>query len=82
MADLILPDQDEHPESGHGAQQPVDFSEFSEMLGASPAVLQGKILRGGMGTGMPYFGPIFTEQQTWMLVDYLWSFVFDYEEVP
>lgn len=27
-------------------------------------MLQGKILRGGMGTGMPYWGPIFTEEQT------------------
>jgi hypothetical protein len=40
------------------------------MLGASPALLQGKIIRGGMGTGMPYWGPIFTEAQTWALVDY------------
>ncbi|UCC99677.1 MAG: cytochrome c, partial [Phycisphaerales bacterium] len=33
--------------------------------------------RGGMGTGMPSFGPIFTPDETWMLVDYLWAFVFD-----
>jgi len=26
------------------------------MLGASPALLHGKIVRGGMGTGMPYWG--------------------------
>ena len=31
-------------------QQPVDFTDAKRMLGASPALLQGKILRGGMGT--------------------------------
>jgi hypothetical protein len=46
-------------------------------LGRSSATLQGKIMRGGMGTGMPYWGPIFTEAQTWALVDVLWDFVFD-----
>ena len=32
------------------------------MLGASDAILEGKIIRGGMGTGMPYWGPIFTDR--------------------
>lgn len=82
MADMIVPDQADHLEVGRGIQMPVDFSKFSEMLGASPAVLQGKILRGGMGTGMPYFGPILTNEQTWLLVNYLWSFAFDYTEAP
>jgi hypothetical protein len=31
-------------------QSPVDFTNSTRMLGASPALLQGKILRGGMGT--------------------------------
>jgi mono/diheme cytochrome c family protein len=30
-----------------------------------------------MGTGMPAWGPIFTDDQTWALVDYVYSFVFD-----
>jgi hypothetical protein len=80
MAESIALASDDHVQSEHGLQKPVDFSDFREMLGASPAVLQGKILRGGMGTGMPYFGPILTEQQSWMLVDYIWSFAFDYME--
>lgn len=63
-------------EFGHGTTSPADFSDGERMLGASPALLQGKILRGGMGTGMPYWGPIFTEDQTWALVDYLWTFQF------
>jgi len=67
-----------------GALTPTDFSfaNAGAMLGANPAVLHGKIIRGGMGTGMPYWGPIFTDQQTWALVDALWSFQFEYEEAP
>ncbi|HSF83408.1 MAG TPA: c-type cytochrome [Anaerolineales bacterium] len=64
--------------AGHNLKPPVDFTDQASMLGASPAILQGKIVRGGMGTGMPYWGPIFTEEQIWSLVDYLWTFQFDY----
>ena len=64
--------------SGHGTVAPTDFTNAKNMLGASAAFLQGKIIRGGMGTGMPYWGPIFTERQLWSLVDYLWTFQFDY----
>jgi plastocyanin len=60
-------------------QTPADFTDPKRMLGASPAVLQGKILRGGMGTGMPMWGSIFTEEQIWDLVAYLYSFQFGYE---
>jgi len=49
------------------------------MLGASPALLQGKILRGGMGTGMPMWGVIFTEEQIWDLIAYIYSFQFEYQ---
>jgi mono/diheme cytochrome c family protein len=52
------------------------------MLSASPAHLQGKIIRGGMGTGMPYWGPILTEDQTWALVAYLLTFQFEMERKP
>lgn len=62
---------------GGNTQKPADFTEASKMLGASPALLQGKIIRGGMGTGMPYWGPIVTEAQTWALVNYLWRFQFN-----
>jgi mono/diheme cytochrome c family protein/plastocyanin len=61
-------------------QTPADFTDPSRMLGASPALLQGKILRGGMGTGMPMWGSIFTEQQIWDLIAYLYSFQFEYEK--
>ncbi|HLA06917.1 MAG TPA: c-type cytochrome [Anaerolineales bacterium] len=61
-------------------QSPVDFTNPTRMLGASPALLQGKILRGGMGTGMPMWGSIFTEEQIWNLIAYLYSFQFDYHQ--
>lgn len=61
-------------------QTPVDFTDPKRMLGASPALLQGKILRGGMGTGMPMWGSIFTEQQIWDLIAYIYSFQFEYEK--
>jgi mono/diheme cytochrome c family protein len=60
-------------------QTPVDFTDPARMLGASPALLQGKILRGGMGTGMPMWGSIFTEKQIWDLIAYLYSFQFNYQ---
>ncbi len=68
--------------SGHETVKPADFTDPKTMLGASPALLQGKILRGGMGTGMPYWGPIFTDEQTWALVAYLQSFQFQLEKKP
>jgi mono/diheme cytochrome c family protein len=61
-------------------QTPADFTDPGRMLGASPALLQGKILRGGMGTGMPMWGSIFTEEQIWDVVSYLYSFQFEYEK--
>jgi len=61
------------------AEMPTDFTDPRLMLSASPAHLQGKLIRGGMGTGMPMWGTIFTEDQTWALVNYL--FTFQFEEV-
>jgi len=57
---------------------PANFTDASIMAGGSAAIYQGKIVRGGMGTGMPYWGPILTDDQTWAVVDYLWTFLFDY----
>jgi mono/diheme cytochrome c family protein/plastocyanin len=61
-------------------QTPANFTDPTRMLGASPAILQGKILRGGMGTGMPMWGAIFTEEQIWDVIAYLYSFQFDYQQ--
>lgn len=62
---------------GHDTVKPIDFTHAQNMLGANSAILQGKIVRGGMGTGMPYWGSVFTGAQTWALVDYLWTFQFE-----
>ncbi len=62
----------------HFLETPTNFQELNHMLAASSALLQGKIIRGGMGTGMPSWGLIYAEAQTWALIDYLWTFVFDY----
>lgn len=61
-------------------QRPANFTEPTRMLGASPALLEGKILRGGMGTGMPTWGVIFREDQIWKIVSYLYSLQF--QEAP
>jgi len=62
---------------GKETVSPVDFTDPLLLLSASPALLQGKILRGGMGTGMPMWGVILTEGQTWAMVSYLYTFQFE-----
>ena len=68
--------------TGEHTQRPANFTDAAAMLSASPAHLQGKIIRGGMGTGMPSWGPIFTDDQTWELIAYLWTFQFSSEVTP
>jgi mono/diheme cytochrome c family protein len=63
--------------TGEGIFGPPDFTDPKNLLGASPALLEGKIIRGGMGTGMPYWGPIFTSQQIESLVSYLYHFAWN-----
>ena len=64
---------------GHSPMQPPDFTNPRHTLGAAPAVLEGKMVRGGMGTGMPSYGEIFTEEEIEALVGYLYTFVMDLE---
>lgn len=65
-------------QNGHGERvRPPDFTDPQVLLGASPALLEGKILRGGMGTGMPSFGAILTSQQIDAVVDYLYTIAWD-----
>ena len=82
--ELAQPNTGQHADMKAGTMttRPADFTDPTTMLSASPAHLQGKIIRGGMGTGMPYWGPIFTEEQTWALVAYLWTFQFEMETKP
>lgn len=55
-----------------------DLRDPANAYGASPALYYAKISRGGMGTGMPNWGMIFDENEMWALVDFLYSFAFDY----
>lgn len=64
-----------HPEMKRG---PQNFTDASQMMSASDILLQGKIIRGGMGTGMPEFGSLYTEQDLWDVIGYIRSFAFDY----
>jgi mono/diheme cytochrome c family protein len=55
---------------------PADFTDPGLMLSASDALLHGKLLRGGMGTGMPEFGSLYTDEELWAMVSYLRTFLF------
>ena len=58
---------------------PANFTDATQTLGASDVLLQGKILRGGMGTGMPEWRTLYTDQEMWDVISFLRSFVFDYK---
>ena len=79
---LRAPGVPNHPtaQDWHGLGQPADFT-HPDLLAASPALLHGKIVRGGMGTGMPSWGPILSDAEVWALVDYLYSVQFTYDSI-
>jgi len=70
-----------HGETGGGdgfmaaqtAETPVAFADPNYLFAMRSDVLYAKIRRGGMGTDMPNFGTLLTPDETWALVDYLWS---------
>jgi mono/diheme cytochrome c family protein/plastocyanin len=55
---------------------PADFADAGAMLAASDVLLQGKLLRGGMGTGMPEFGSLYSDAEQWAMIAYLRTFLF------
>lgn len=55
---------------------PADLTDAGMMLAASDVLLQGKLLRGGMGTGMPEFGSIYSDEELWAMITYLRTFLF------
>ncbi len=71
-----------HGEQGRGdgpggtrqPKKPANFTDARRMLAGSSALYTAKIRRGGMGTGMPYWGSIFSEEEISDLVEYLWTF--------
>ncbi len=54
----------------------ADFADFSRMAVVHSILLEGKILRGGMGTGMPYWGPILEPGEVEALVETIWWLAF------
>jgi mono/diheme cytochrome c family protein len=64
--------------SAAGAEPPAGPAKFTDpapRLAVPDAYLQGKILRGGMGTGMPEFGSLYSDRELWALVAYVRTFV-------
>ncbi|MBK8045736.1 MAG: c-type cytochrome [Anaerolineales bacterium] len=60
--------------AGLAQQPPPSFADPNRMVARRNDVLYAKIRRGGMGTGMPNFGTLFTPEETWDLVHLLRSF--------
>jgi mono/diheme cytochrome c family protein len=65
------------PAADLAAQNPVVFADPAYMLERRSDVLYAKIRRGGMGTDMPNFGTLLTTDETWALVEYIWSLSMD-----
>lgn len=61
------------PAADTTAEKPVAFSDPAYMFEMRGDVLYAKIRRGGMGTDMPNFGTLFTQEETLALVEYLWT---------
>lgn len=56
---------------------PADFTDITKLFSASDALLQGKVLRGGMGIGMPEWGSLYTDEEMWAVVAHLRSFGYE-----
>lgn len=73
-----------HGETGSGdgpgghylRKLPVAFTNAASMAGGTSQIYAAKVRRGGMGTGMPSWGAIFTAEELIGVVDYLWTFLF------
>jgi plastocyanin len=73
----IIQTQEFQPSGESGEpDKPPAFTDYESMLGGTSNIYYAKLRRGGMGTGMPSFGPIFTPEESRALVDFLWTFVF------
>ncbi len=70
----------EHGEH-NGMNRPVtDFTDLNAQMGASDLLYYGKLVRGGMGTSMPYWGGIYTEDELWAVIAQLRRFAFTYPD--
>jgi cytochrome c oxidase subunit 2 len=77
-----------HGEAGRGdgpggrsqPKKPADLTDARRMLAGTGELYTAKIRRGGMGTGMPYWGSIFGEEEIATLVDHVWTFSLTHRE--
>ncbi len=58
------------------SEEPLNWQDPVTLMGSSDAELHGKIVRGGMGTGMPGWGDLYTDEEVWAVVAFLRSFSF------
>jgi mono/diheme cytochrome c family protein len=72
--------QSEASNAEHHIEVPTNFTQPHHLLEAKPAIVHGMILRGGMGTGMPMWGDILTDQELWSQVSVLYSFLFQFSK--
>ncbi len=66
------------PGAPHLERAPVDFTDAKTMAGGTHQIYEAKTRRGGMGTGMPNWGSVFSVQELRSVIDYLWTFLFSY----
>ena len=64
-------------DAGSATGTVTNFRDGATALGASPALYYAKIARGGMGTGMPNWGTVYSEDELWAVVDFLMAYQFD-----
>lgn len=65
--------------AGHGMamdKPPTDFTDLSAQAGASDLLYYGKLVRGGMGTSMPYWGTLYSEEELWAVIAFVRGFAF------
>lgn len=58
------------------ARPATDFTDLRAQAGASDMLYYGKLVRGGMGTTMPYWGRLYSEDDLWAVIAYVRSFAF------
>ena len=56
----------------------ADFTDLARQAGAPDLLYYGKLVRGGMGTSMPYWGTLYREEELWAVIAHLRSFGFDF----
>jgi len=73
-----------HGAMGDGSALPgaADFTDQEFMSSENPAEFFVKITEGVEDTAMPAWGGTFTEDEIWALVNYAWTFAYEYPEEP